>query len=481
MSTTRYDGFIIWGHGLPYIEEIMEDLRKRFEIIVILRKAIDDVRAFVDEIYGLDTYPVDLIREKTDYLLQEKNEAVYILVKNDHVDLWDVDMGIYAKKECRYVAETKVIIREKWNKHPHHHVIHGTDTEQEANHILRIFGGGPLEHYKRNGVFPFHIDPFEYDEVEVDLTTLRGKIATDYWTRFIKDTPHYLYAIGNKIPYKEYFYSQYGYSLIEDHFPLRFDHLIETYEEWVDKYPILVIGDRIVDGGHRSAIMLSKGKTIAKSYKMKEQPKQKPERKRILLVGGSGGVGQSLLDALDHDKYEVVALGSKDLDVTKETDFEKYGNPEVVILLSGILSENGIMDEKMIEVNCKGAVNVLNGFIPLMRPRGFGRIILMSSVFSDINIPYYGVYSATKAFIDKLAVSYGLDNAKYGITVNSIQLGYTGIGMGAIEDPELYEKTRNKSESKRFCKPNEIGQTIEYIIETEYLNATTIKLDGGIR
>ena len=65
---TRYDGFIIWGHGLPYVAEIMSILRENFQIIIILRKDIDDVVEFVDRVYLLDTYPQNLIREKTQYL-----------------------------------------------------------------------------------------------------------------------------------------------------------------------------------------------------------------------------------------------------------------------------------------------------------------------------------------------------------------------------------------------------------------------------
>jgi NAD(P)-dependent dehydrogenase (short-subunit alcohol dehydrogenase family) len=73
-----------------------------------------------------------------------------------------------------------------------------------------------------------------------------------------------------------------------------------------------------------------------------------------------------------------------------------------------------------------------------------------------------------------------IENAQYGITVNSIQLGYTGIGMGKLTD-EAYEKAKNKSAMKRFCTMWELYKTIDYIIETEYLTGQNIRLDGGIR
>lgn len=102
----------------------------------------------------------------------------------------------------------------------------------------------------------------------------------------------------------------------------------------------------------------------------------------------------------------------------------------------------------------------------------------MSSVCSVINLPLHGIYSASKAFIDKLVKIAAIENAQYGITVNSIQLGYTGVGMG---DPEQNEKMRNKPSLKRFVTPREIFDTIMFIISTEYYTGQNLRLDGGIK
>ena len=467
----------------------MTVIRSRFEIVIILRKELSDVRSFVDQVYAIDSYPIDIIQEKTEYLLQEMNEVVFVLVKNNNVDMWDVDMGEYAKKECRYVAATKVIIREKWNKIPHHHVIHGTDNEVETRHILSLFGEEPIEYYLTNQgtPFPFHIAPFEYEEIELDITLLNGRLLEDMWGKSIEETPHYLYAIDNKEPYIKYHEKHYGIGLIEDHFPERFDDMIKYFNNGGKFPPILVIGDRIIDGGHRCAIYLSKGITKVKALSKKINGRKRIVKHKILLVGGTGGIGQQLLDAFDKEKYEVVAIGSKDIDITNQySDWNKLSGVGVVVNLAGViapvsLSEHSGMSQRMVEVNCLGAVNLLMGLLPIMKPHRYGRIIMMSSVFSEITVPGYGVYSATKAFVDKLVKSAAIENAKHGITINSIQLGYTGLGMGALEDEKLYEKTKNKCELKRFCSPTDIAKTIDYIIETEYLTGQNIRLDGGIR
>jgi NAD(P)-dependent dehydrogenase (short-subunit alcohol dehydrogenase family) len=206
----------------------------------------------------------------------------------------------------------------------------------------------------------------------------------------------------------------------------------------------------------------------------------------VLLVGGTGGVGQALMGAFDHKRYEVMAIGSSELDVTNcDTNYEQYGDPEVVVIMSGVISwtdlaEKNDFNQRMVDVNCIGSVNVLRGFLERMRPYNYGTIIFMSSAFSSVNVKGYGVYSATKAFIDRLVRTAALENAPYGITVNSIQLGYTGVGMGDV-DEELKSKVLDKIPLHRFCAPTEITNLISCLIETQYITGQSIRIDGGIQ
>lgn len=209
------------------------------------------------------------------------------------------------------------------------------------------------------------------------------------------------------------------------------------------------------------------------------------KNKKIYVIGGTGGVGKMVVPALDKDKYDTTPISSSTIDVVDaNADYSILEDADVVINMSGVMRENllskyndGVVD--MIRVNCNGAVNVLANVLPMLK-RG-GRLIMMSSVFSEMIVPGFGVYSATKSFIDKIVSIAAMEVAHRGITVNSIQLGYTGVGMGAVDNVYLYEKTRNKCALKRFCSPEEIARTIDYIVDTEYLTGQNIRLDGGIK
>ena len=59
--------------------------------------------------------------------------------------------------------------------------------------------------------------------------------------------------------------------------------------------------------------------------------------KKILIFGGTGGLGSKLIEYLPN--FKITALGSKDVDVTDFTAvnnfFKDYNKPEIVINLSG--------------------------------------------------------------------------------------------------------------------------------------------------
>lgn len=202
----------------------------------------------------------------------------------------------------------------------------------------------------------------------------------------------------------------------------------------------------------------------------------------MLLIGGSGAIGAALSSGWS--QYNITSLGSHDFTlphIPQKINFDA----DIVINLAGLSLLNDLhnynkLSEGVILVNCLGSVNILNRFLPYMRERRFGRLIMMSSVCAEINLASHGVYSASKSFIDKLVKIAAIENAPYGVTVNSIQLGYMGIGMGADSEDSLI-RSKNKPALKRFCKIDELRNAINFIIETEYYTGQNLRLDGGIK
>ena len=68
-----------------------------------------------------------------------------------------------------------------------------------------------------------------------------------------------------------------------------------------------------------------------------------------------------------------------------------------------------------------------------------------------------------------------------GITVNNINLGYADIGMGVEQVPVSYQKSmKERIPSGVFCPPEDIFETVKYLIKTDYINGSSINLNGGL-
>jgi len=137
--------------------------------------------------------------------------------------------------------------------------------------------------------------------------------------------------------------------------------------------------------------------------------------------------------------------------------------------------------KKVIDTNLVGTFHLIRTFLPVMRKQGFGRIINFSSVVAQKGTPGVSAYAASKSGLWGLTRSLAQENGSMGITVNNINLGYVNMGMGVEQVPEVYQQIiKAQIPSKNFCEPIDILNTIKYLMNTSYINGTSIDLNGGL-
>ena len=214
--------------------------------------------------------------------------------------------------------------------------------------------------------------------------------------------------------------------------------------------------------------------------------------KKILIVGGSGGLGSKLTELLK-DFYDVTSISSKELDIRNFNDCQFYftnNKFDVVLNLAGLNYDTMIhkidintIDKinDMIDVNIKGAINLTSSCLKFMRENKFGRIIHISSVLSEKNIIGTSVYSSTKSFLDKFVKNISLENIKYHITANTIQLGYFDGGMTYKIPETIINEIKKDIGLNRFGSIEELFNTIQFIISNEYVTGINLKIDGGLK
>ena len=117
---------------------------------------------------------------------------------------------------------------------------------------------------------------------------------------------------------------------------------------------------------------------------------------------------------------------------------------------------------KMIELGCEGC------------------IINISSISRNGNMGQTN-YTATKAGVQAMAVTWAKELARYNIRAASIAPGYIGTEMVMSMKPEALEKIAAGIPAKRLGKPEEIASTVAFILENDYINGRCIEVDGALR
>ena len=227
----------------------------------------------------------------------------------------------------------------------------------------------------------------------------------------------------------------------------------------------------------------------------------------IFITGASKGIGRYLFIRFKEDglsvlgTYNSTTIGLEEdendyykIDISNHKAVEKLiasikvSLSQIVLLNCAGISYNSFAHKanielwsRVIDVNLKGSFNVIREVLPLMREQGYGRIINFSSVVTSLPTPGISAYAASKAGLLGLTKSLAAENASKGITVNAINLGYVNIGMGVNDVPLAYqEKMKTQIPAGRFCEPEEIYNTVKYLIQTEYINGAAIDINGGL-
>jgi NAD(P)-dependent dehydrogenase (short-subunit alcohol dehydrogenase family) len=213
--------------------------------------------------------------------------------------------------------------------------------------------------------------------------------------------------------------------------------------------------------------------------------------RKIAFFGGTSGLGSQVKNYLTEHTIDVVGSNLVNFENLETIDSYFKNNKDVeVLIIFNNYNYNSFMHKytndtdnqllKQININITGITQSITRALKSMREQRFGRIIIASSITVDRNVMGTGVYAASKAYMENLVKTISMENASTGITANCIQLGYMDGGLTYTLSPDFIETIVNSIPAKRLGKPEEIANTIKYLIDTEYVNGSTIKITGGL-
>jgi NAD(P)-dependent dehydrogenase (short-subunit alcohol dehydrogenase family) len=136
---------------------------------------------------------------------------------------------------------------------------------------------------------------------------------------------------------------------------------------------------------------------------------------------------------------------------------------------------------RWIDLNVYGSLHCIHAVLRGMTERGWGRVVQISSGAGARGLPSgHSTYGAGKAAIEAAIRHIAIENAKLGVTLNSIAVGPLAM-PGAASNPAL-EAIRASIPVGRKGRPEEIAGTVVWLASElgGWTTGQTIHVNGGI-
>ncbi len=216
--------------------------------------------------------------------------------------------------------------------------------------------------------------------------------------------------------------------------------------------------------------------------------------KKLLITGGSQGIGKATVEEFTSHGYEVYAPTIDEMNLLYANEIDSYIEKHKDICFDVIVNNAGINDLNLVEdftdeeihrmlmINLEAPIRLLRAFVPAMKKNNYGRIVNIGSIWGVVSKPKRLLYCATKHGIHGVTNTLALELAPYGIMVNTVCPGFTLTELTRKNNsPSEIENISNMIPAKRMAQPNEIAKAVYYFgsQDNTYITGQQICVDGG--
>ena len=221
--------------------------------------------------------------------------------------------------------------------------------------------------------------------------------------------------------------------------------------------------------------------------------------KTIIIVGGSKGIGEAIIEKLIPN-YLIINLSrskphiehqnlthyncdvlSDELPAIERADGLIYCPGSINLKPFKRLSLDDFRTD--FEINVIGAVRSIQAYAPALVQSENGSIVLFSTVATAMGMPFHASVSTAKSAVEGLMKSVAADLAPK-VRVNAIAPTITQTDLAAklLRNERMIENTIQRHPLKKFLDPSEVAAMAEYLISngSKSVSGQVFKLDCGI-
>ena len=235
-----------------------------------------------------------------------------------------------------------------------------------------------------------------------------------------------------------------------------------------------------------------------------------------LVTGGTGGIGsaickkladmghkvatnyrneektQAWLQQVRAQGYDIAAVKG---DVSSPEEAEalvrgveaRLGPVDILVNNAGITRDGTFHKmtpqqwNEVINTNLNSVYNMTRPVIEGMRERKWGRVIQISSINGQKGQYGQANDAAAKAGMHGYTIALAQENAKFGITVNTVSPGYIGTDMVMAVPEEVRNKIVAQIPTGRLGSPDEIAYAVSFFIpdEAAWITGANLSANGG--
>ena len=207
--------------------------------------------------------------------------------------------------------------------------------------------------------------------------------------------------------------------------------------------------------------------------------------KTFLLIGGSYGIGNKIIDLLPKESEIIVASRTKEglslEELPPKIDGFVYCPGSINLRpFKGLKSEAFLND---FELNVLGAVKCLQIIQPLLAASEQASVVLFSTVAVQTGIPFHASVAASKGALEGLGRSLAAEWApKIRVNLIASSITDTPLANRFLNNEIKKEKSSLRHPLKRIGSVNDVAELAVFLLteKSSWMTGQVIGLDGGI-